>query len=93
MPVINDVVSAVDAIAPFDLAEEYDNVGLLCGQPWRNVDKILVALDLTSDVVAEAVACGAQLIVTHHPTFFHARKNLVETNAEAIAVSDRQSID
>lgn len=70
-------------IAPFETAESYDNVGVLVGRRDQTVTKALVALDATMEVVQEAIRMGAELIITHHPLLFHARKNLVEEDAEA----------
>lgn len=67
---------------PFELAEDYDNVGLLAGSRKTEVSKALCALDLTSRVVDEAVSLGAQLILTHHPILFRGRKNLCEDDPE-----------
>lgn len=79
---VEQVLALVDGIAPFELAEEWDNVGLLAGRPDAPVHTVLCALDLRMAVLEEAVRAGAQLIVTHHPILFRGRKNLVETDAE-----------
>ena len=63
--------------APVGLAESYDNVGLLVGRREWPVERILVALDITEAVVEEAVQCGAQAIVAHHPIVFQGLKKLV----------------
>ena len=67
---VADVEQMVNMIAPFETAEEWDNVGLLLG--WKNdtVQRVLVALDVTRDVVEEAEELGCQVIVTHHPFLF-----------------------
>ena len=49
---------------------DFDNVGFLVGRSGAHVSKILVSLDITNDVITEAMACGAELIVSHHPLFF-----------------------
>jgi len=49
---------------------EFDNVGLLVGRGEADVSRILVSLDITHDVIAEALDTGADLIVSHHPLFF-----------------------
>ncbi|MEG1683222.1 MAG: Nif3-like dinuclear metal center hexameric protein [Oscillospiraceae bacterium] len=54
-------------LAPAALAESWDNVGLLLGDPDRGVTRVLVALDVTEAVADEAIAWGAELIVAHHP--------------------------
>lgn len=79
---VAQILALVDQLAPFELAEVWDNVGLLCGDPAAKVEKILVALDLTPGALAEAGRAGAQLIVTHHPILFHARQTLREDDAE-----------
>ena len=72
---ISDVHALIQEIAPFETAEVFDNVGLLLGKRDQAVTKILVALDVTLDVVEEARKMGAELIISHHPLLFRARKN------------------
>ena len=72
----------VGEIAPYELAEEWDNVGLLVGRQEREITRVLVALDATREVLDEARALGAQAIVTHHPMMFHARKRLTDADRE-----------
>lgn len=79
---VSDILAALDRIAPPELREDYDNVGLLAGHPAGKVDRALVALDLTEGVIEEAEREGAQLIVTHHPILFHARRTLREDDPE-----------
>ena len=79
---VAQMLDLVDRIAPFELAEEWDNVGLLAGRPDAKVDTVLCALDMSLDVLEEARRRGAQLVVTHHPILFRGRKNLAETDAE-----------
>ncbi|MBR3904926.1 MAG: Nif3-like dinuclear metal center hexameric protein [Clostridia bacterium] len=80
---VNDILVKLQEIAPFENAEPYDNVGLIIGHGNNPVTKVLVALDATEEVVDEAIEMNAELIITHHPLFFHARKNLVEDDPEA----------
>ena len=80
---VQTIEDMLNEIAPVETAESYDNVGALVGRRDAPVSAILVALDCTLDVVREAKACGANLIVTHHPLLFHARKNLLEEDPEA----------
>lgn len=76
------VLSLLDGIAPFALAEEWDNVGLLAGSRESEVETVLCALDLTEKVLDEALAVGAQMIVTHHPILFRGRRNLCADDPE-----------
>ncbi|MEN0110428.1 MAG: Nif3-like dinuclear metal center hexameric protein [Planctomycetota bacterium] len=70
MPTIADAVETLSQIAPLELAESWDNVGLLAGDPASPLDRALVCLTLSPDVVDEAVAASASLVVTHHPLPF-----------------------
>jgi len=79
---IAQIIGLCEQIAPPELAEEWDNAGLLTGLPSTPVDAVLCALDLTEAVVNEAASLGAALIVTHHPILFRGRKNLREDDAE-----------
>lgn len=62
-----DLMAALDAAYPPKLAESWDSVGLVCGDPDEPVSRVLFAVDATAAVVAEAVEWGAQALVVHHP--------------------------
>ena len=79
---VQQILSLIDAIAPFDTQEEWDNSGLLVGSPGQEVQGILFALDVTEGVVEEAVSKGANLIVTHHPLMFSPRQKLTDEDYE-----------
>ena len=81
MPSLRDVEKALYEMAPGELAMEGDNVGLLIGRPERSVSGILVALDITEEVAAEAAERGANLIVAHHPVIFHGQKHVTDRDA------------
>ncbi len=76
MPRIADIVAFLERLAPLDLAEEWDNVGLLAGDRSRQTQAVLTCLTLTPDVAREAIERRAGLIVTHHPILFRAVKRL-----------------
>lgn len=67
--------------APYALKLDFDNVGLLAGFADAEVRSVLVALDITDGVIAEAEKLGAELIVSHHPLIFEARKSVSDTDA------------
>jgi len=67
MITVRDVEKYLYSWAPRELAESWDNVGLLVGDGEAEVKRVLVSLDITEAVVDEAVALGADLIVAHHP--------------------------
>lgn len=79
---VYDVYQLIDSLAPFDTQEGFDNAGLLVGSGSTEVTGIHVAMDVTDRVLDEAEAAGANLIVTHHPMMFSARKNLREDDYE-----------
>lgn len=66
---VADILGILGEIAPFDLAEEWDNCGLQVGDPKAGVSRILVALDPALSVLQEAAERQASLVVTHHPLF------------------------
>lgn len=70
MATVKDIYNYIDIIAPFNTQEEWDNSGLLVGDGNSEVTKILFALDVTSDIINQAVDCAAELIITHHPVIF-----------------------
>lgn len=77
------VAQVIEKIAPKSWAEDWDNVGLLVGDGSTPVERILITLDGTLEVAAEAKEFGAQLIVAHHPVMFRPLKNLRADNAAA----------
>jgi dinuclear metal center YbgI/SA1388 family protein len=79
---VGQILELLEKIAPVELAEEWDNVGLLVGSRDAKVDCVLCALDLNRSVLEEAIEKGAQMIVTHHPIMFRGRKNVREDDEE-----------
>ena len=63
------VTAALDGLYPPSLAEGWDAVGLVCGDPAATVDRVLLAVDPVAAVVTEALDQGCQLLVTHHPLY------------------------
>ena len=82
MPRIQDILTSLEQQIPLDLAEPWDNVGLLLGDAQVEARGIMTCLTLTSDVADEAIAQRANLIVTHHPILFKAVKRLTTETAE-----------
>ncbi len=81
-PTVQNILEIVNEIAPFEKAEPWDNVGLLAGSKTNEVTGILCALDFTLDVLKKAEEIGANLIITHHPILFSAKKRLTEDDYE-----------
>ncbi|MEG3006515.1 MAG: Nif3-like dinuclear metal center hexameric protein [Oscillospiraceae bacterium] len=67
---VKEILRAIDSFAPFKTAEKWDNSGLLMGDENADVKNVLIALDVTSDVIDDAVKQKCNLIITHHPVIF-----------------------
>ena len=74
--IVQDILSELESVAPLAYQESYDNAGLLVGNRTDEVAKVLITLDVTEDVVREAIVCGANLIVAHHPLIFRPLKSI-----------------
>ncbi|MEF9951670.1 MAG: Nif3-like dinuclear metal center hexameric protein [Clostridium sp.] len=70
--------SIIEGEYPLQLREDYDNVGLLLGKYESNIEKVLVALEITPKVIDEAINCGVDIIVTHHPLIFKPLKKITD---------------
>jgi dinuclear metal center YbgI/SA1388 family protein len=79
---IGDVAAVLDAIAPPAMAQSWDNVGLLAGDPGSPCRSLMLCIDLTPEVLAEAVAARCGCIVAYHPPLFHPIKRLVAGSGE-----------
>jgi dinuclear metal center YbgI/SA1388 family protein len=75
-----DIRAAVDAVAPFRLAEKWDSVGLQVGAESAPGDRVLVALEASADVVAEARRRKCNVLLVHHPLIFRERKTFAEVD-------------
>ena len=78
----------LDAFAPFQSAEAFDNVGVLLGDPAATAERVVFCVDATPDVAREAIRMQARLIVSHHPLMFGGvdRISCAEPEGEAIAL-------
>lgn len=77
---IDDVIAYLNSLYPFNLQEKWDNSGYLVESQGTEVSKILLTLDITNEAVMEADLKGAELIISHHPVIFDARKRLLRTD-------------
>jgi len=71
---VKDVYNYLCELAPLELQMSFDNSGFQLGRLDSCLNKVIIALDVTNDVVDEAIECGAQLVVSHHPLIFNALK-------------------
>ena len=87
MSTVGDILGLIDRLAPFRLAEDWDNVGLLLGDANRPARRALVALDASDETCAEAERLRAEVLVVHHPLIFHGVKRLTaDTRAGRLAL-------
>lgn len=78
MATVKDVYGLLDEKAPFSSQLSFDNSGFLVGRGDKQVKHILVALDITREVIDEAVRLGADLIVSHHPVIWDAPRSVTD---------------
>ncbi len=74
---ISKVVNALEQFAPLPLQEDYDNVGLQIGLTEAEVSGALLCLDVTEQIVDEAISLGCNLIVSHHPIIFRKLRRII----------------
>lgn len=84
--VLADVIALLDRRYPPEAAESWDVVGTVCGDPTQEVRRVHFAIDATSAVVDEALAWGADLLVTHHPLLLRAVHSVAATTAKGEVV-------
>ena len=75
---INKVLDILESWMPKGISEDFDNVGLLIGNPSEELKNILITLDTTVDVVEEAIDKGCNLIISYHPIIFDGIKKISE---------------
>ena len=81
---VEDVINQLEKVAPVNLAEEWDNVGLLIGDKKNEVSGILISLDCDESSVDFAIKNNLNLIITHHPVIFKCLKKINESNKSII---------
>lgn len=89
--IVKEIYDYLDLIAPFDTAEEWDNCGLTVGSFNKDVKKIYIALDVTSDALNDAIDFGADLVITHHPMIFNPISKITEDSLVYKAVKSGMS--
>ena len=76
----DELLNNLEQFCPGSFALSWDNCGLQVGSRSGEVDKVYIALDATSEVIEQAVRCGAQLLLTHHPLLFGAVKQITDSH-------------
>lgn len=77
---ISEITDYLESIAPLEYQEDYDNSGLLIGDPDHEVTKVIITLDCIEEVIEEAIASNCQLIIAHHPIVFRGLKKITGRN-------------
>ncbi len=80
MTKIREVLTYLESIAPPPYQEDYDNSGLLVGNPEDEVTGVLITIDTTEDIIQEALDNGCNLVISHHPIIFHGISRLTGEN-------------
>jgi dinuclear metal center YbgI/SA1388 family protein len=88
VPTLARAVAALESLYPPATAQSWDRVGLVAGDPEQPVRRVLLAVDPTLAVIAEAVERGVDLLVTHHPLLLRGIHSVAPTTAKGAAVTD-----
>jgi len=81
---VKDIADRIEKIVPLELAQDWDNVGLLIGDEQRNAKNILLTIDITSDVVAEAKRLKTDLIISYHPVIWDGLKKITADGPSSV---------
>jgi dinuclear metal center YbgI/SA1388 family protein len=87
MPILTDVINCIEGTAPLFYQETYDNSGLQLGYPNQDVKGAILAIDITEDVIDEAISEGANLVISHHPLIFNGIKRITGSNGVERAIA------
>ncbi len=88
MAKVRDIAKIIENYAPKALQEDYDNAGLQVGDPDMEVSGVLLCLDVTEEILREAIDRSCNLIVSHHPLIFRGLKNVTGKDATQRIVID-----
>lgn len=75
-----EIITYLESVAPLNYQESYDNAGLILGSVSSDISSALITLDVTEEVIDEAVVKGCKLIISHHPILFKGIKRLTGSN-------------
>jgi len=85
--VLKELCTFLESKASLSYQEEYDNAGLLIGDPDMEISGAILCLDITEDVLDEAIGRGFNMIISHHPLIFKGLKKLIHGSAETVLLS------
>jgi len=78
---LNTITKELESIAPLQLQESYDNSGLLIGRPDSVITGVIITLDVTEEILKEAISKKCNLIIAHHPLIFKGIKSITGRNS------------
>ncbi len=78
---LRDIAGLIESVAPTPLQESYDNSGIQLGNPDDKINGALICIDITEDVIDEAITLGVNLVISHHPLIFSGLKKISDTDA------------
>ena len=76
---LKDICSYLDSAVPLSFQESYDNSGLQVGSPEREISEAMICLDVTEEVIDEAISKKCDLVISHHPLIFNKIKRISDT--------------
>jgi dinuclear metal center YbgI/SA1388 family protein len=78
---IKDVIQCIEEYAPLHYQEDFDNAGLIIGSDDTETDSALLCIDITEDIINEAIAKNINLVISHHPVVFSGLKKITGQNS------------
>jgi len=85
--VLRELLSALDEFWPISGADDWDAPGLVCGSPQARVSRVLMTVDVTDEIVEEAIAGGFDLVIAHHPLLLRGVKTMSEETAKGAVIA------
>ncbi len=73
---LKEIIGAIEKLAPLSIQDGFDNSGLQVGRAEQEIGSVLLCLDVTEEVIDEAIKRGCQLVLSHHPLLFHPLKTV-----------------
>ena len=83
---VSDIITVLEGFAPTLYQENYDNAGLILGNPDWECKGVLLAMDVTESIIEEAQKKNVNLVIAHHPLLFHGLKKISEKNYTGKAI-------
>jgi dinuclear metal center YbgI/SA1388 family protein len=77
---VKDIISELEKFAPLSYQEDYDNAGIIIGNPDQECKAVLLTIDVTESIIEEAIKKGSNLIIAHHPLVFSGLKKIIGRN-------------